>query len=106
VPADSANLRSINAVAYGPDGSLWLTALGTQIHRVHRIWPDGIVETFGDSNDGGLAGDGGSVRSDSAAFFLLEDITVAPDGSVYVVHGETGGHALDDRGDGHRRGLR
>ena len=88
VPADSADLTGPKAIAYGPDGSLWISAFTNSTASIHRIWPDGIIDTYGSLTAVGYAGDGGPANADSVRFKYVEDLTVAPDGSVYFLHGD------------------
>jgi YD repeat-containing protein len=85
VPADSASLTHPFALAYGPDRSLWIVGNYTgDINLLYRIWPDGIIDTYGTGQ--GYAGDGGPVWADSVRFNKITDVAVGADGSVYVLH--------------------
>ncbi|MBW2292551.1 MAG: hypothetical protein JRG94_09590 [Deltaproteobacteria bacterium] len=77
-PATDAGLGA-SAVAVGPDGSIYIA--GGQ--RVRRVDPDGTITTFAGSSDiFGFGGDGGPATS--ALLDGPADVSVGPDGSVYI----------------------
>lgn len=82
IPAAQANLFNVTHVAVAPDGTVYLA---DSIHqRVRLVRTDGIILTLaGNGQAGGAGGEGGlAVR---ARLSSPEGVTVAPDGSVYVV---------------------
>jgi RHS repeat-associated protein len=78
-PATSAGVASPRGIAVGPDGSLYFVE--TFVNKVRRIRPDGIIETIAGGTQG-FAGDGGPATA--AQFRLPQDISVAPDGGIYI----------------------
>lgn len=86
-PAKDAKVLFPQGLALGTDGSLYFADAGNA--RVRRIAPDGIITTFaggGDPPDG--LGDGGPASQ--AALWGVDDVAVAPDGSVYIADGGHG----------------
>ena len=87
-PAIGAVLGRTHDVAVGPDGSLYLLhdGFGTISARVRRVSPDGIISTVAGSEKRppppGL-GDGGPATA--ARIHAPRDITVGPDGTVYLI---------------------
>lgn len=79
-PATSASFRELEAVAVGPDGSLYIA--DTFNYRIRRVTPDGIVSTFAGNGSSGRSGDGGPATA--AAIGNPWGVTVGPDGSVYI----------------------
>jgi hypothetical protein len=86
VPATEADVRSVNHLAAGPDGSFVFDDGAT---RVRRVGPDGIVRT--------IAGTGGfahlpppRLHGQPATTVPLEadGLAVAPDGSVLISDGD------------------
>jgi RHS repeat-associated protein len=68
------------AVAVGPDGSLYIV---DGEHCIRRVTPDGVIHTFaGTCSTAGFSGDGGPAIS--ALLYSPEDIAVGPDGSLYI----------------------
>jgi DNA-binding beta-propeller fold protein YncE len=55
--ATLAQLNNVYAVARGPDG--WLYFCDMDNHRIRRVSPQGIIETYAGSNERGYEGDGG-----------------------------------------------
>lgn len=75
----AARLSSPEAIAFGPDGSLFVADLGNFVIR--KITPDGTVSLYA-----GTPGIQGTVdgRSTTALFFNPAQIAVDPAGNVYV----------------------
>jgi RHS repeat-associated protein len=74
----------ISGIALGPDGSLFVS--DRWLHRVYRLRPTSTggfttPEVFAGST-GGFAGDGGPATS--ARLRVPTELTVAPDGTVYI----------------------
>ncbi|MGI4872512.1 MAG: SMP-30/gluconolactonase/LRE family protein [Janthinobacterium lividum] len=93
-PLVQARFQAPTALAVGPDGSVYVTE--GQGHVVRKISPQGVVSTLA-----GRAGDYGQRdgRAGRARFNDLTSVAVAPDGSVYVTDGESGGvRRLTSRG--------
>lgn len=86
-PATSARVVTPSGMAFGPDGSLYITeALG---NRVRRVFPDGTIVTVAGSINGSscfpstnACGDGGPATL--ALMNNPQDVTVAADGTFYV----------------------
>jgi RHS repeat-associated protein len=74
-------------LAVGPDGSLFIA--DHRNHRIRRVSPDGIMTSVAGSGavfvDGSFAGDGGPATK--ARLYAPMDVTVAPDGSLYIADG-------------------
>ena len=56
-PATDAELRNAQAIAVGPDGSLYISDSGNQ--RIRRVDTDGIITTVAGTGQRGFSGDGG-----------------------------------------------
>jgi hypothetical protein len=56
-PATQATLNNPEAVAVGPDGSLYILDTGNL--RIRRVGPDGVITTVAGNGTRGLGGDGG-----------------------------------------------
>jgi len=81
IPATQAQLVSPFGVTVGPDGSLYI-ADGFS-GRIRRVGPDGIITTVaGGTGTMGESGDGGPATL--AWLNLPYDVTVGPDGSLYI----------------------
>ena len=87
-PAIQAGVFGARAVAFAPDGSLYvMERQGSSIRRVR----DGMIETVaGTPGQRGYAGDGGHARA--AVFAAPKEMTVDADGNIYVV--DTENHAI------------
>jgi sugar lactone lactonase YvrE len=86
-PAAKAAIFGARAVAFAPDGSLYvMERQGSGIRRIH----DGVIEMFAGTGGRGYAGDGGSARD--AVFDRPKEMAVGPDGSIFVV--DTENHAI------------
>jgi len=79
-PATSAQLYSPYGMTVAPDGSLYIA--DSNNHRVRRVGPDGIITTAAGTAEIGFSGDGGLATS--AKLRMPIDISVAPDGSLYI----------------------
>lgn len=86
-PATKAAIFGARAVAFAPDGSLYvMERQGSCIRRIR----DGIIETVAGTGARGYAGDGGDARA--AVFDAPKEMAVDPDGNIYVV--DTESHAI------------
>jgi DNA-binding beta-propeller fold protein YncE len=86
-PASKAGVFGARAVAFAPDGSLYvMERQGSCIRRIH----DGVIETVAGTGARGYAGDGGDARH--AVFDAPKEMAVDPEGNVYVV--DTENHAI------------
>jgi RHS repeat-associated protein len=76
-PATRANIQ-VTDVAVGPDGSVYI--LGG--YRIRKVGLDGIIQTIAGNGNSGDAGDGGpALQAQLSGSYL----TVAPDGSIYII---------------------
>ncbi len=82
--ATNVFLGVIAGLAFGPDGSLYVSDSGYTFSfmRVLRMTPDGNMTRFAGTGSAGDTGDGGPAVD--AQIHTPRGITVAPDGSVYV----------------------
>ena len=86
-PAVSAGVFGARAVAFAPDGSLYvMERQGSCIRRIRN----GIIETVAGTGARGYAGDGGDARA--AVFDAPKEMAVDPEGNIYVV--DTESHAI------------
>jgi DNA-binding beta-propeller fold protein YncE len=86
-PATRAGVFGARAVAFAPDGSLYvMERQGSCIRRIR----DGIIETVAGTGARGNAGDGGDARL--AVFDAPKEMAVDPDGNIFVV--DTESHAI------------
>jgi DNA-binding beta-propeller fold protein YncE len=86
-PAVNAGVFGARAVAFAPDGSLYvMERQGSCIRRVR----DGVIETVAGTGARGYAGDGGDAGL--AVFDAPKEMAVDPDGSIFVV--DTENHAI------------
>jgi RHS repeat-associated protein len=79
-PAIAAEMKGIERITVGPDGSLYITDSANR--RVRRVTPDGIIMTIAGSGVEGSAGDGGPALL--AELGDPSDVVIAPDGSLYI----------------------
>ncbi|MFA5832146.1 MAG: RHS repeat-associated core domain-containing protein [Bacteroidota bacterium] len=86
IPAISASLSNPMGIAVSPDGSIYFA--DTQIHRIRKISPDGIITTVAGKatiqyiNGRGFSGDGGlAVNAELAS---PSNVAIGPDGSIYI----------------------
>ena len=77
--ATSAGLKAPEALALGPDGSVYISDSGD--HRVSRVTPDGIIHTVAGTGEVGLAEKGKAI---SARLAGPEGVAVDSDGTVYI----------------------
>ena len=85
--AEKAAIFGARAVAFAPDGSLYvMERQGSCIRRIR----DGIIDMFAGTGGRGYAGDGGPARD--AVFDRPKEMAVGPDGSIFVV--DTENHAI------------
>lgn len=86
-PASKAAIFGARAVAFAPDGSLYvMERQGSCIRRIR----DGVIETVAGTGARGYAGDGGDARQ--AVFDAPKEMAVDADGNIYVV--DTENHAI------------
>jgi len=86
-PATQAGVFGARAVAFAPNGSLYvMERQGSCVRRIH----DGMIETVAGTGARGHAGDGGDARS--AVFNAPKEMAVDPDGNIFVV--DTENHAI------------
>src|SRR5262249_33709970 len=78
--ATQASFNSLQGVAVGPDGSLYIADAGT---RIRRIATDGLIPTVVGTALSGFSGDGGPATQ--ATLNFPRGVAVAADGSFYVV---------------------
>jgi hypothetical protein len=82
-PAAKAGVFGARAVAFAPDGSLYvMERQGSSIRRIR----DGIIETVAGTGERGFAGDEGDARQ--AVFNAPKEMAVAPNGDIFVVDTE------------------
>lgn len=86
-PAIKAAVFGARALAFAPDGSLYvMERQGSCIRRIR----DGLIETVAGTGARGYAGDGGNAKL--AIFNAPKEMAVDPDGNIYVV--DTENHAI------------
>jgi DNA-binding beta-propeller fold protein YncE len=86
-PATEAALFGPRAVAFAPDGALYvMERQGSCIRRIR----DGRIETVAGTGARGYTGDGGNARQ--AIFAAPKEMAVAPNGDIFVV--DTENHAI------------
>lgn len=86
-PASKAGIFGARAVAFAPDGSLYvMERQGSCIRRIR----DGVIETVAGTGARGYAGDGADARQ--AVFNAPKEMAVDADGNIYVV--DTENHAI------------
>ena len=79
-PATRATLGPIRSLAFGPDGSLYISDAGK--FKVRRVDPDGIITTIAGTGLPGDTGDGGPAAQAQIQF--VGTLAVDPDGNVYL----------------------
>ena len=80
-PATQAGLAYPTGIAFGPDGSFYITE--QSLGRVRRVGPDGIITTVaGNGGDVHFPGDGGPATQATMSYPTA--VAVAPDGSLYI----------------------
>jgi DNA-binding beta-propeller fold protein YncE len=81
--ASEAAVFGARAVAFAPDGSLYvMERQGSCIRRIR----DGVIETVAGTGARGYSGDGGDARS--AVFDAPKEMAVDPEGNIFVVDTE------------------
>lgn len=86
-PAAEAAVFGARAVAFAPDGSLYvMERQGSCIRRIR----DGVIETVAGTGARGYSGDGGDARS--AVFDAPKEMAVDHEGNIFVV--DTENHAI------------
>ncbi len=79
-PATAAQLANPQAVALGPDGSLYIA--DTDHHRIRRVSPNGIISTVAGTGTAGFSGDGGLATE--AEIFQPQGLAVDTYGALYI----------------------
>ena len=79
-PAISARLQSPSALAFGPDGSLYIADAGD--HRVRRVDAAGMISTVAGSGTLGFGGDDGPATE--AKLSSPQGIAIGSDGALYI----------------------
>jgi DNA-binding beta-propeller fold protein YncE len=83
-PPAAAGVFGARAVAFAPDGSLYvMERQGSCIRRIRG----GVIETVAGTGARGFAGDGGDARQ--AVFDAPKEMAIDPDGNIYVVDTES-----------------
>ena len=86
-PAVKAGVFGARAVAFAPDGSLYvMERQGSSIRQIQ----DGIIYTVAGTGERGYTGDDGDARQ--AVFNAPKEMAVAPNGDIFVV--DTENHAI------------
>ncbi len=86
-PAIQAGTFGARAVAFAPNGSLYLMERqGSCIRKIE----DGVIQTVAGTGERGYSGDGGDARK--AVFDAPKEMAVAPNGDIFVV--DTENHAI------------
>ena len=80
IPATSAVVWGPGSVAFGPDGSLYISESGGM--RVRRVYPNGIITTVAGTGVAGFSGDGGPATA--AQFAWPHANAIGPDGTIYI----------------------
>ncbi|MEJ3658886.1 serine/threonine-protein kinase [Actinomycetes bacterium KLBMP 9759] len=84
-PAAAAQVYNPEGLAVGADGTLYIA--DTYNNRVRAIGSDGVIRTISGNGRAVSAGDG--APAGSAQLNLPSDVTLGPDGSIYIA--EVGG---------------
>lgn len=82
--AADAGIPGPNGLAFGPDGSLYIT--DTTDFRVRRVLPDGTITTVAGTGEEGFSGDGGKATA-ARITRLTEGVAVDAAGTVYLADG-------------------
>ena len=113
LPATDASLNDPVSVAVASDGTIFVSDNGN--HRIRRVNPDGVINTFAGTGSSGFSGDGGPATSarfndpagislDGAGNLYIADRDnnrirrVSPNGIISTVAGT--GETFGDLGDG------
>jgi len=78
-PATGASVDYPNAVAVGPDGSLYISDHNS---KIRRVGPDGVITTLAGNGVVGYSGDGGPATA--ASLGNPWGVALGPDGSLYI----------------------
>ena len=87
-PAEKAQINNVYGVARGPDGFLYICDMDN--HRIRRVGPDGIINTYAGSAKKGYSGDGGPAAR--ASLNQPYDMAWDRDGNLFFV--ELGNHCV------------
>lgn len=80
-PAKQAILSAPLGLAFGPDGAMYFSTLGTNRHSIRRVGVNGIITTVAGPGAEGFNGDG--VPASLALLDNPDRIAFGPDGSLY-----------------------
>jgi sugar lactone lactonase YvrE len=80
-PATEAKLNSADAIAAGPDGTLYIADAGN--HRIRMVDEDGTITTVAGNGAAGFSGDGGPATEASLDYPMGP--TVDRDGTLYFL---------------------
>jgi sugar lactone lactonase YvrE len=80
-PATEAKLNSVEAIAAGPDGTLYLADAGN--NRIRMVDEDGTITTVAGNGAAGFSGDGGPATE--ASLDYPRGLTVDRDGTFYFL---------------------
>lgn len=78
-PASKARIKVLDGISAGRDGSVYVA--DGRNRRVRKISPDGIINTVAGTGDYGYNGDG---RPATEADLRLNEVTVGPNGILYI----------------------
>ncbi len=87
-PAMDAGIAAIAAIAFGPDGSLYL--LDSSNARLRKIDPSGVITTVAGTGERGYSGDGGPAIS--ATFSAPQGLAVDATGNIFLA--DTGNQVI------------
>jgi sugar lactone lactonase YvrE len=77
-PAVTANLAAPQSIAYGPNGTLYITDRDN--NRIRAVGPDGVMTTIA-GGASGFSGDGGPAAT--ARLDRPDGLAIGPDGTIY-----------------------
>lgn len=80
-PATEAKLNLADAIAAGPDGTLYIADAGN--HRIRMVDEDGTITTVAGNGAAGFSGDGGPATEASLDYPI--GVTVDRDGTLYFL---------------------